>query len=153
MLATIGINTAINPSGQGIGFAIPINIAKPIMRQAVAGQQLARPFIGVRFQMIDYQLAKDQNLPVQKGAWLTGGPDATGQQQPAVTPGSPADKAGLKDGDIIIKLQGQAIDTEHPLDAVVSQYEPGATVSLEVLRGGSTITVQLTLGTRPANLQ
>lgn len=81
----IGINTAIATSAQGIGFAIPINLAKPIMRQAVNGQQLARPFIGVRFEMIDYQLAKDQNLPVQQGAWLTGGTDATGQQQPAVT--------------------------------------------------------------------
>jgi S1-C subfamily serine protease len=148
----VGINTAIARGGEGIGFAIPINIARPIMQQAVAGEALARPWIGVRYQAIDLALQQAQKLPVDKGAWISGGQDASGQNQPAIVPGSPADKAGLKEGDIIVSVEGIAIDGTHPLDAVLTQFAPGKTVTLEILRDGQKQTLQLTLGTRPANL-
>ncbi|HEX9043493.1 MAG TPA: trypsin-like peptidase domain-containing protein [Candidatus Limnocylindrales bacterium] len=149
----VGINTAIAQGGEGIGFAIPINIARPIMQQAVAGEKLARPWIGIRYQMITLDLKTAEKLPVGNGAWVSGGQDANGQPQAAVLPGSPAEKAGLKDGDIILTVEGITLDTGHPLDAVLTQFAPGRTVTLEILRGGQKTTLQLTLGTRPSNLQ
>ena len=148
----IGINTAIASNSNGIGFAIPIDIARPIMQQALAGQKLARPYIGVRFVSIDYQVKQAQKLPVAEGALVGPGQDANGQPLPAVDPSSPAAKAGIKDGDIITAVGGQVIDTSHPLDAVISQFAPGQTVTIDILRGTARISVQVTLGTRPTNL-
>ncbi len=147
----IGINTAIASGSNGIGFAIPIDIAKPIMAQAVAGQELARPYLGISFQSITRQLADTEKLPAQQGA-LVGGFDANGQPTAGVQDGTPAAAAGIKDGDIITKVGDKAIDAEHPLDAVLSQFSPGQTVPVEVLRDGKTVTLTVTLGTRPANL-
>jgi serine protease Do len=148
----IGINTAIAANSNGIGFAIPINIARPIMQQALAGQKLARPYIGIRYEAIDLQLATADKLPVNQGAIVRGGQAANGQANDAVVPGGPADKAGILEGDIIVSVEGQAIDTEHPLDAVLSQFAPGQTISVTILRSGSQQKVSVTLGTRPANL-
>ena len=146
--SVVGINTAIARDSNGIGFAIPIDIARPIMEQAVAGKELSRPYMGVTYVTITRQLADEERLPVQDGAWLGGGNGAG----PAVQPGTPAADAGLQDGDIITKINGVTVDGEHPLDATLSQYAPGDTVTLEVLRDGQTVTLPLTLGTRPADL-
>ena len=99
-------------------------------------------------ETITRQLADDEGLPVQDGAWVGGGTGGS----PAVQPGTPAADAGLQDGDIIVKINGQAVDGEHPLDATLSQFAPEDTISLEVLRDGQTVTISLTLGTRPADL-
>jgi S1-C subfamily serine protease len=144
----VGVNTAIAADSNGIGFAIPIDIARPIMDQALAGVELARPYMGVRYVTITRQLADQQSLPVNEGA-LIGGSDDEGS---AIEPGTPAADAGLRDGDIIVKVDGKTIDGDHPLDATLSQFSPGTTVSVEVLRDGQTITLSLTLGTRPADL-
>jgi len=148
----VGINTAIARDSTGIGFSIPINIAKPIMDQAVAGQELARPYLGVRYEPVTVQLAEKNKLPVQHGALLRPGTSADGSQRPAVEPNGPGDTGGLKDGDIILSVDGQAIDEEHPLDATLSQHAPGRAVTVEVQRGNQTVTLQVTLGTRPADL-
>ena len=145
----IGINTAVATNAQGIGFSIPIDIAKPIMQQAIAGQPLARPWIGIRYETIDYQLQQQLKLPVAQGALVNGGQDANNNPQPGVVAGSPADKAGVKDGDIVTAIEGIAIDGDHPLDAVLTQFAPGRTVTLAINRNGKTIELQLTLGTRP----
>lgn len=147
----IGINTAVATNAQGIGFSIPIDIAKPIMQQAIAGQPLARPWIGIRYETIDLQLQQQLKLPVATGALVSGGQDASGATQPGVVAGSPADKAGVKDNDIVISIEGIKIDGDHPLDAVLTQFAPGRTVTLGVLRAGRTLDLQLTLGTRPTN--
>jgi S1-C subfamily serine protease len=144
----IGIDTAVASNAQGIGFAIPINIAKPLLQQALSGQTLARPWIGIRYEAITPALVQDRHLPVDHGALVgasQGGNDA-------VTPGSPAEKAGIKDGDIVTSVEGITIDTDHPLDAVLTQFAPGRTVTVEVYRDGTTVKLQVTLGTRPANL-
>jgi len=147
--AVIGINTAVASDAQGIGFSIPINIAKPIMQQAIAGQPLARPWIGIRYETIDLQLQQQLKLPVAQGAYVSGGQDTSGVNQPGVVAGSPADKAGVKDGDIVTSIEGLTIDGDHPLDAVLTQFAPGRTVTLGINRDGKTLNLQLTLGTRP----
>jgi S1-C subfamily serine protease len=143
----VGINTAIARDSNGIGFAIPIDIARPIMEQAVAGEELARPYMGIRYTSLTRQVAELEDLPVNDGAWISGSP--TG---PAVESGTPAADAGLRDGDIITAINDQAIDKDHPLDATLSQYSPGDTISVTVLRDGESITLSVTLAVRPDGL-
>ncbi|HEY7969341.1 MAG TPA: trypsin-like peptidase domain-containing protein, partial [Candidatus Limnocylindrales bacterium] len=115
--AVIGINTAIAQDASGIGFSIPVNIAAPLMREAIAGQKLQRPYIGIQFTQIDAQTAKDNKLPVNQGAWVQA--DQSGNN-PAVVPDGPAAKGGVQDGDIVTKINDVTVDTLHPLDAVLS---------------------------------
>jgi S1-C subfamily serine protease len=144
----VGINTAIAADSNGIGFAIPINIARPIMEQAVAGKPLARPYMGIVYRALDVQYAQANNLPVSAGALVLPG-GSTNAPTPAVIPGGPAEAAGVREGDIIVKVDSQSIDGDHPLDATLSEFAPGETISVVVLRGGATQTLSLTLGTRP----
>jgi S1-C subfamily serine protease len=167
----IGINTAGASQAQGIGFAIPIDIAKPLLAQASAGKPLARPYLGIRFETIDPTIQKANDLPVDHGAWIPtasaaaglgngqGGnaqdPNGFGQgigqpaAQDSIVAGGPADQGGLKPGDIITAVDGTALDATHPLDLVMSQYGPGTSVKLDVLRDGQTTSVTVVLGTRP----
>jgi S1-C subfamily serine protease len=141
----IGINTAVSNNAQGIGFAIPVDVARPIMEQAVAGKPLARPWIGVYYQQITKQLAAEQNLPVDQGVLIEPPREGT----PAVFPGSPAAKAGLTDGDVVVAVDGQKLDMTHDLSALILPHEPGDTIILRVLRSDSTTELQVTLGTLP----
>ena len=151
----IGINTAIARDSNGIGFAIAINIARPIMQQALAGEPLARPFIGIQFVMIDKQSADDHSLPVDEGAWVRILDPQTGEPttEDAVRSDGPGAAAGVRTDDIIVAIEGAMIDGEHPLDAVLSQFAPGQTVSLTIVRDGGRADIQVTLGTRPVDLE
>lgn len=142
--AVIGINTAISTEGSGIGFAIPIDIARPILEQALAGIPLSRPWIGVRYTALDLRTATENNLTVSAGAWIVG----DGTTSPIVA-GSPAEAAGLKSGDIITAVNETLIDEAHPLQDLLVQYSPGTTITLTVLRDGASITIALELGIRP----
>jgi S1-C subfamily serine protease len=142
--AVIGINTAISTEGSGIGFAIPIDIARPILEQALAGTPLSRPWIGVRYSTIDLRLAKENNLPVSAGAWIVG----DGTTSPII-PGSPAESAGLEDGDIIVQVNDTQIDEGHPLQDLLVQYAPGTSITLTVLRGAEKLSIVVVLGVRP----
>jgi len=144
----IGINTAASGDAMGIGFALPIDLAKPIIEQVLAGEPIERPWIGIRYEEIDAQVAEDNDLTVTEGAWIDAG-DQDGVK--AVLANSPAKDAGLKDGDIITAIGDQAVDREHPLDLLLLQHSPGDTVALTVLRDDASISVDLTLGTRPAS--
>jgi serine protease Do len=143
----IGINTAVNQDAQGIGFAIPINVARPILLLALDGKPMARPWIGVYYTPIDQQLAKDKGLAADHGVLI--GPAANGA--PGVFPGSPAEKAGVRDGDIVVAVDGQTIDGDHDLASRVLPHVPGDTVSLSVVRTSGTVQIKVTLGTLPAN--
>jgi S1-C subfamily serine protease len=148
----IGITTAsVTTTTGSLGFAIPINTAKPIMQQALAGEKLSRPFIGVTYTLVDKGLAATNSLPIDHGAWVHKD-DSSGNPVEAVTAGSPAATAGLKTGDIITAVEGQAIDRLHLLEDLLVQYSPGRTITLQVYRGGSYLAIQVTLGTRPDNL-
>jgi S1-C subfamily serine protease len=145
----VGVSTAYAEGAQGIFFAIPINIAKPIMRQAIAGQELTRPWIGIIYVTLNRNLATQNNLPIDYGAWIS--PD-TSTGDPAVIDGSPAQAAGLKAGDIVTAIDGRRIDAANGLDDILSLYEPGDRLTLSVLRGGEELQIGITLGTRPAGL-
>ncbi len=144
----IGITTAEAGMNDGIGFALPIDLAKPIIDQAESGQAITRPYVGVVYQEIDAQVASDESLPVTEGAWIGGN---AADQEPVVA-GSPADAAGLKAGDIITAVDGLAVDRSNPLDLQVLRFAPGDEVTLAVLRDGQTLDLTATLGTRPADL-
>jgi len=145
--AVIGINTAVNQDAQGIGFAIPIDVARPIMDLAVAGEPIARPWIGVRYVLVDRQLEADRDLSVDHGVLI----DAGANGSPAVIPGSPAEEAGLQEGDIVVAVDGDPVDADHDLSTRILPHVPGDTVHLSVVRGGETFEVTVTLGTLPAN--
>jgi S1-C subfamily serine protease len=145
--AVIGINTAVNEDAQGIGFAIPIDVARPIMDQALAGQPLARPWIGVRYVVVDSQLAADRDLSADHGVLI----DRAANGAPAIFPGSPAADAGLTEGDIVVAVDGEAVDADHDLATRVLPHSPGDTVRLTVVRGNETLDVVVTLGTLPEN--
>ena len=148
----IGINTAVERDSTGIGFAIPIDIARPIMQQALAGQELARPYVGIRYVAVDAKVKAEENLSVDYGALIGPSTGGDGESTPGITSGSPAEAAGLKDGDVILSIEGQAIDAEHPLDAVLTSFAPGQTVKVTILRGSEELEVSVTLGTRPEGL-
>jgi S1-C subfamily serine protease len=155
----IGISTAQAGSAQGIGFGIPIDLAKPIIEQVKAGEEIARPWIGIYYQPIDAQVAEDNDLDVTNGAWIHVSTDGQGEGEgepetpDAIVADSPAAEAGLEADDIITAIDGQAIDREHPLDLVLLTHAPGDTVTLTVLRDGASQSIEVTLGTRPADSQ
>jgi serine protease Do len=142
----IGINTAVSTSAQGVGFAIPIDVAKPIMQQALDGQPLVRPWIGVYYVAIDPALAADQDLSVDYGALI-----ARTDGGEAIFPGSPAEAAGLQAGDIIVGINGEQIDAATELSMLILPHAPGDTVTLRVLRDSSVREVEVTLGELPAD--
>jgi S1-C subfamily serine protease len=143
----IGINTAVNQDAQGIGFAIPISVARPILQLALDGDPIARPWIGVRYTLVDAQVAADRGLSVDHGALINPADDGS----PAVIPGSPAEAAGLTDGDIVVAVDGEAVDEEHDLSTRILPHVPGDTLTLSVVRDGDTLEVDVTLGTLPTN--
>jgi S1-C subfamily serine protease len=142
----IGINTAIAGEAQGIGFAIPINLARPIMQQAIEGESLSRPWMGIYFTALTPVLQSQHDLLLDYGALIESPP---GSDTSAVFPGSPADEAGLRAGDIITHVDTIKVDGDNPLDEILTQYRPREVLSLRVLRGQQLLDLSLTLGDWP----
>ncbi len=136
----VGINTAVDQEGQSIGFAIPINVAKSAISSVIANGKVIRPMIGVSYIPITKEFATSNNLPASEGAYIYGG-----RNQVAVIPGGPADKAGLKEGDIIISLGSDKISATRSLSNILNQYKVGDKVELTYLRDGKRNTVSITL--------
>lgn len=139
----IGINTAIASGAENIGFAIPINRAKRDIESVKTSGEIQVPFLGVRYLLVTPELAKKQKLPADYGALINAGKDG-----PAVQPNSPAEKAGIKSGDIILEAGGKRIDQDHSLGDVISQRSVGEVVALKVNRGGEELTIVVTLEKR-----
>jgi S1-C subfamily serine protease len=140
----IGINTAVSENAQGLGFSIPIDVAKPIMAQAVAGEDLVRPWIGVYYTAVTPALAEEEDLPVDYGALI-----GTTDGSEAVFPGSPAEQAGLQAGDIIVAINGTQVTADSDLSMLILPFSAGETITLRVLRDSSTEEVDVTLGELP----
>ena len=138
----VGVNTAIASGAQGIGFAIPIDDIKPLITNVKANGKIVRPFLGVRYILMDAAKAKELKIDVEGGALLTGD-EANGEF--AVVPGSPADKSGLKMKDVILEVDGTKVTSDAPLQAMIANHNPGDTVTLKVWRSGKTMDVKVKL--------
>jgi serine protease Do len=130
----IGINAAIIASGQGIGFAIPSNIAKDVVAQLKSKGKVNRGMIGVTIQSVDENTAKALGLPNAEGALVS-----------QVNPGSPAEKAGLASGDVVTEVNGQAVKDAHDLTTRIGAMAPGEGVSITFVRKGQSKTAKITL--------
>lgn len=136
----IGINTAIDQQGQLIGFAIPVNTIKKQIESVKVSGKIDRPILGIRYIPITKEFATRNGLKVDRGVLVYGGGDL------AVMPDSPASKAGIRDGDIILKIGDDVIDRTHSLSGLLQKHSPGDKVTLTILRGGNEEKVEVTLG-------
>ncbi|MFA5188463.1 MAG: trypsin-like peptidase domain-containing protein [Patescibacteria group bacterium] len=141
----IGMNTAISQSGQLVGFAIPINEAKQDIESVQKTGKIVRPYLGVRYVLINKEIVEANKLSVDYGALISRGQTA---DELAVVPGSPADKAGLVENDIILEINGQKIDESHSLARLLAKYAPGDEVELKISHKGEEKTVKVKLEER-----
>lgn len=139
----IGINTAIaSQSGgfQGIGFAIPSNMARNVMESIIEKGRVVRGFIGVEFQRLDESLARAFDLSEARGVLITN-----------VSGDSPAEEAGLQPEDIILKFNGRAVETGSEFRRRVAEMSPGTEITLTIFRDGDEMDVNVTLGEHPTD--
>lgn len=139
----VGINTAMALGAENIGFAIPINQVKKSIAQVEATGSIKTAYLGVRYLLIDNSLQAQLNLPVNYGAFVS-----SDSQEPGVLPNSPAQKAGIQEGDIILEVNKEKISLKNPLAVIIKKYEPGETVTLKILRDKKEMTLPVTLGER-----
>lgn len=142
----IGVNTAVSQQGQSVGFAIPINVAKQSIESVKKTGRIVRPYLGVRYVIINDEMAKQNQLPVTYGALISRG---TGAGQLAVIPGSPADKAGLVENDILLEADGVKIDEDHTLVSAIIKKQVGDTLTFKVYHKGENKTVKVVLVEMP----
>jgi serine protease Do len=138
----IGINTLIVTGGErqssGVGFSVPINVAKDILPQLREKGKVVRGWLGIAIEPMREDVAKTFKLQDASGALVT-----------QVTPGSPADKAGLVPEDVVVKADARKISDNGDLSRYISSRPPGSTVKLEVIRGGVAKSISVVLGTFP----
>lgn len=131
----IGINTAIIAGGQGIGFAIPSTMVKPVVEQLKTTGRVIRGYLGVNYDVLNPKLAKSLGLPSDKGIIITN-----------VEPGSPADQAGLKREDVIVEFDGRAVNGDTDLPKLVAATPVGAPVKVVIYRKGKRQSVNVVVG-------
>ena len=136
----IGINTATSTSAENMGFAIPISSVKGMLKQLVETGKAERTYLGVYMVEITPEVAKAYNLPVSEGVYLY-----SPSNYSAIVKNSPAAKAGLKDKDIITKVNDTTVGKNGSLANIIGEYKPGDTVQLTVLRDGKETAVNVTL--------
>jgi len=138
----IGINTLIVRGGnygsaiaEGLGFAIPVNTVQAVASQLINNGYVSYPYMGIRWQWLTPQITARYNMPVEDGLYVS-----------YVESGSPADQAGLIEGDIITQMGETILDEEHPFINILYSYSPGETTSLKVVRGEDTMDMEVTFG-------
>ncbi len=145
----VGINTAIHLGGEALGFSIPINRAMQALNIFKTKGKIIRTFLGVRYQMLTKSYATTNNLTYTQGAYIL---IKNNQGDPGIVPGMPADKAGLKLEDIILELDGKKLSLNYTLITALTEYNPGDTVKLKILRQGEELIIPVTLGELPLEL-
>jgi serine protease Do len=135
----VGINTAIIAGGQGIGFAIPVNLAREVIPQLKAHGTVTRGWLGVAIQDLTQELARYYGMGDRKGVLVT-----------EVFPGEPADKGGLKARDVILSVDGREVSTSRELSRTVASIPAGKEVAVQVLREGKPLSRTVTIAKRPA---
>ncbi|MFA5004175.1 MAG: trypsin-like peptidase domain-containing protein [Candidatus Saccharimonadales bacterium] len=144
----IGINTAIASGSQSIGFAIPINDVAGLIDSVKQTGKLQRPYLGVIYVPLTSDVAQQYALSIDRGAYI---PKPSEINQKSVLSGGPAEKAGVKAGDIIAKVDGTTIDQATSLTSVLDKHKVGDTINLTVIRAGKTLNISVTLGAAPTN--
>ena len=137
----IGINSAIiSPNGGsiGLGFAIPSEVAEPIVRQLMSGQTIARGYLGVERGPLTEDLANALGIGRERGEFIN-----------RVMPDGAADRAGIRAGDVVVKINDRDVTPDSTLSFIVANIRPGTRVPIELLRDGRRVTLQATVGTRP----
>lgn len=142
----IGINTAIASSAQNIGFSIPINDVTGLIKSVEQTGKLQQPYLGVVYIPITSDVAKQYNLSVTNGAYI---PSSSVVGQQPIIDGSPASKAGLREGDIITKVNSVTIDQQHSLTSVLDQLTVGQRITLTIVRGGKQMQLTAVLASAP----
>lgn len=140
----IGINTAMAGGAENIGFALPVNLAKKDLESIKANGKITYPFLGIQYVIITPEVKQSRNLSVDYGALLTPGNNGGS----AIVPGSPAEKAGLRNGDIILELDGTRITKDRSLAELIEEHKVGDTVRLKVLRDGKELDINVILSER-----
>ncbi len=138
----IGINNAIfSPSGGsvGIGFAIPAEDAAPIVSSLIAGEEIVRGYLGVQIQPVTEDFADALGLDERRGEFIQ-----------SVQPGEPAERAGLRAGDVVVEVNGEAVTPDQTLSYLVANIRPGTQVPIRIIRDGRQRTVEVTVGRRPS---
>ena len=143
----LGINTAIDQLGRSVGFAIPINDAKRVLESYKKNGKIVRSFLGVRYIMVSSDIQDQRKLNYDYGALIYAG-DLSGE--PAVIPDSPADRAGLKEGDLILTVNSKLVARDNSLLDLVQKIKPGDIAKLTVVRGRTVINIHVVVGELPA---
>lgn len=142
----IGINTAVDASATGVGFAIPINQVKPVIESVKKFGRIVRPVLGVMHMVLNKEKAKELKLPgIEYGALITGD---RSKKEFGVIPGSPAEKAGLKLDDVILEVDLEKVTEDNTLQSIIQKHAPGDKLHLKVWRAGSTFEVTVALEER-----
>lgn len=141
----IGVSVAMARGAENIGFALPVNQVKRITEQVKKTGKISVPYIGVRYVLLNKTIQKENNLPYAYGALVLRGQKMTDF---AVIPGSPADKAGIVENDIILEINGEKIDEDHPLGNLISTYDVGTDITLKIWHKGDTKDVVVRLEER-----
>jgi len=138
----IGVNCAMAFGAQNVGFTIPINAAKKDLEDLKKYGKIRQPFLGLRYLPINKRLQKEHNMPVNYGALVIseGIPE-----RKAVISGSPAEKAGIKEADIILEIQNSKINTKNTIQDILQKYKVGDKISLKILRNGRNISKKIIL--------
>jgi S1-C subfamily serine protease len=139
----IGINTAIKANFQNIGFAIPVDVAKQISDQLISKGSISHPFVGI--SMVDLTDEIDRQLGLKEGT--------KGVLVAKVVDGSPAQDAGLQQGDIVRTVDGQLVKTPHDVQDIVHRHKTGDSITFVIGRNGESKTIKLTIGDYPGNTE
>ena len=141
----IGINAAMVFGAENVGFALPINTAKKDLKDLKKYGKIRNPFLGIRYVLLNRELQEKFNLPVSKGAWVV---SEKGGEEMSVVRGGPADRAGIRGGDIILEIQKEKITIKNFLEDIIQKFKVGQAVDTKVLRNGREINFNIILGER-----
>lgn len=142
----IGINTAVANAAENIGFSIPIDNIKGLIKSVETTGKLQRPYMGVVYVPVNEDLVEEFDLKVTNGVFI---PPSEEYGRDTVMPDAPADKAGIREGDVIIRVDDREINSDTSLASVLGQYMPGDKVRVIADRDGKSMTFTVTLGTMP----
>jgi S1-C subfamily serine protease len=140
----IGINTAMAQGANSIGFAIPINRAKKDIEQVITTNKIFYPFLGVRYTLVNLEIKEKYKLSFDYGALVLAGEKG----EVAITADSAAEKAGLKEKDLILEINGEKITQENSMAKIIQKYNPNDKISLKIIRDEKEIFIDVVLGER-----